>query len=70
MNHHTRLDLVALDRHGINPEHTQPREHAVPCAMCGAMTCNVYGNCDTHHKYPARWTKPGAARSLAENVDL
>lgn len=45
---HTYRDAAAMTAAGINPADTQPREHAVPCAVCHTDTWNVGGRCDDH----------------------
>lgn len=50
---HTPADTAALTAAGIDPESTQPREHAVPC-RCGRRTLNLSGGCDRHYEVPVR----------------
>lgn len=52
-SYHTVLDLHALRQAGVDPDSTQPREHAVRCTRCTSETWNQAGRCDAHYVAPA-----------------
>lgn len=49
---HTPLDVHSLRRAGADPTSRQPREHAVPCGVCGHPTWNLTARCDLHYQAP------------------
>lgn len=49
---HTPLDLEALERAGVDPASTQPREWPVPCSVCRASTFHLGRGCERHFVAP------------------
>lgn len=45
---HTPRDHADMIAAGIDPDTRQPRERAVPCAVCQRPTLNRAAHCDTH----------------------
>lgn len=49
---HTALDQSSLRLAGVDPSTVQPRERAVPCAVCGTATWHLAACCDQHYAPP------------------
>lgn len=63
---HTDADHQTLLAAGVDPDSTQPREHAVPCQTCHRPTWNVAAHCDLHYvAHPAARAEREAVPSWA-----